>query len=195
MPERPGQRPYLARARARSRGRVVHATRPDGLFEAWANLYTRFAIVMDATDRGDTDRLANLRYPDIVAGVEGVRLVENCVCSAEPAGSGSSISDNKTRLAAESLCHLARVMWVYAGHCGEIGGQMDPNGHGGLCRVFPRALSQRRGRSAGRYGASLTFSAKYTRNSLPDIGAVALPSEVARSTTYRKALSACMSGS
>jgi predicted dehydrogenase len=59
---------------------------PEGLFEAWANLYCRFAIAMDATDRGDAERLAKLRYPDIAAGVEGVRWVENCVRSAEAGG-------------------------------------------------------------------------------------------------------------
>ena len=56
---------------------------PEGLFEAWANLYGRFAQAMEATDRGDTDRVAGLRYPDIAAGVEGVRWVENCVRSAD----------------------------------------------------------------------------------------------------------------
>ncbi len=64
----------------------IGAGHPEGLFEAWANLYTRFAIAMDATDRGDVERLANLRYPDIRAGVEGVRWVENCVRSAEAGG-------------------------------------------------------------------------------------------------------------
>jgi predicted dehydrogenase len=58
----------------------------EGLFEAWANLYARFAIAMDATDRGDAERLSKLRYPDIAAGVEGVRWVENCVRSAEAGG-------------------------------------------------------------------------------------------------------------
>ena len=58
----------------------------EGLFEAWANLYYRFAIAMEATDRGDADRLKRLRYPDIAAGVEGVRWVENCVRSADAGG-------------------------------------------------------------------------------------------------------------
>jgi predicted dehydrogenase len=61
----------------------IGAGHPEGLFEAWANLYYRFAIAMDATDRGDAERLANLRYPDIAAGVEGVRWVETCVRSAD----------------------------------------------------------------------------------------------------------------
>ena len=58
----------------------------EGLFEAWANLYDRFAIAMEATDAGDRERLAALRYPDVSAGVEGVRWVENCVRSADRGG-------------------------------------------------------------------------------------------------------------
>ncbi|AEA68991.1 MULTISPECIES: Gfo/Idh/MocA family protein [Pseudomonas] len=55
---------------------------PEGLFEAWSNLYRRFALAMDAANRGDSEALAALRYPDIDAGVEGVRWVERCVESA-----------------------------------------------------------------------------------------------------------------
>lgn len=61
----------------------IGAGHPEGLFEAWSNLYYRFALAMDATDRGDTAQLATLRYPDIQAGIEGVRWVENCVRSAD----------------------------------------------------------------------------------------------------------------
>ena len=56
---------------------------PEGLFEAWSNLYYRFALAMEATDAGDAAALANLHYPGIDAGVEGVRWVENCVRSAD----------------------------------------------------------------------------------------------------------------
>jgi predicted dehydrogenase len=56
---------------------------PEGLFEAWSNLYRRFALAMDAANRGDSETLAALRYPDIDAGVEGVRWVERCVESAD----------------------------------------------------------------------------------------------------------------
>lgn len=55
---------------------------PEGLFEAWSNLYRRFALAMDAANRGDSETLAALRYPDIDAGVDGVRWVERCVESA-----------------------------------------------------------------------------------------------------------------
>jgi hypothetical protein len=41
---------------------------------------------MDAANRGDHERLATLRYPDIHAGVEGVRWVERCVHSADSGG-------------------------------------------------------------------------------------------------------------
>lgn len=58
----------------------IGAGHPEGLFEAWSNLYYRFALAMDAADRGQP---APLRYPDIEAGVEGVRWVEHCVRSAD----------------------------------------------------------------------------------------------------------------
>ncbi|MCA8881762.1 MAG: Gfo/Idh/MocA family oxidoreductase [Rhodobacteraceae bacterium] len=64
----------------------IGAGHPEGLFEAWANLYDRFAMAMEATDQGDAERLASIRYPDIAAGVEGVRWVENCVRSADQGG-------------------------------------------------------------------------------------------------------------
>ncbi|MDF7792462.1 Gfo/Idh/MocA family oxidoreductase [Pantoea ananatis] len=56
---------------------------PEGLFEAWSNLYRRFALAMDATDRGDDAFLKNFWYPDVHAGLAGVRWVENCVRSAD----------------------------------------------------------------------------------------------------------------
>jgi predicted dehydrogenase len=54
---------------------------PEGLFEAWSNLYTRFAKAMESADRGE--RFEDVWYPGIEAGVEGVRWVENCVRSAD----------------------------------------------------------------------------------------------------------------
>jgi predicted dehydrogenase len=60
---------------------------PEGIFESWANLYYRFAVAMDAADRGDAALLREWRYPDIHAGVAGVRFVANCVRSADNGGS------------------------------------------------------------------------------------------------------------
>ncbi|MEE4996978.1 Gfo/Idh/MocA family oxidoreductase [Pseudomonas alliivorans] len=59
---------------------------PEGLFEAWSNLYYRVALAMDATARGDAATLQSLRYPGIDAGVEGVRWVQRCVESADQGG-------------------------------------------------------------------------------------------------------------
>lgn len=53
---------------------------PEGLFEAWSNLYSRFAQAMVAADNG---KPVDFWYPDVHAGVQGVRWVENCVRSAE----------------------------------------------------------------------------------------------------------------
>lgn len=53
---------------------------PEGLFEAWSNLYGRFAMAMAASDRGES---VDFWYPNIHDGVEGVRWVENCVRSAD----------------------------------------------------------------------------------------------------------------
>nr|WP_254119188.1 Gfo/Idh/MocA family oxidoreductase [Bacillus sp. FJAT-29790] len=55
----------------------------EGLSEAWANIYLKFAIAIDAKNRGDEEALSKLIYPDIDAGLEGVRWVENCVRSAD----------------------------------------------------------------------------------------------------------------
>lgn len=61
----------------------IGAGHPEGLFEAWSNLYYRFALAMDAADRGDHQALSSISYPNIEAGFEGVRWVERCVESAD----------------------------------------------------------------------------------------------------------------
>lgn len=63
------------------------ALHTEGLAESWANIYLKFAIAISATQRGDGKTLEGLVYPDINAGAEGVRWIENCVRSAD---SGSS---------------------------------------------------------------------------------------------------------
>ncbi|MBU3892489.1 Gfo/Idh/MocA family oxidoreductase [Serratia rubidaea] len=64
----------------------------EGLFEAWSNLYRRFAVAMDASDRHDEALLKNFWYPDVNAGVMGVRWVENCVRSADNGASWVAFS-------------------------------------------------------------------------------------------------------
>ncbi|MCU6599268.1 Gfo/Idh/MocA family oxidoreductase [Peribacillus frigoritolerans] len=59
------------------------ALHQEGLSESWANIYLKFAIAIDAKMRGDQETLDTLVYPDINAGLEGVRWIENCVRSAD----------------------------------------------------------------------------------------------------------------
>ncbi|MEH6906937.1 Gfo/Idh/MocA family protein [Neobacillus drentensis] len=59
------------------------ALHQEGLTESWANIYLKFAIAIDAKNRGDEETLKNLVYPDINAGIEGIRWIENCVRSAD----------------------------------------------------------------------------------------------------------------
>lgn len=59
------------------------ALHTEGLSESWANIYLKFAIAIDAKNRNDEETLRNLVYPDIDAGIDGIRWLENCVRSAE----------------------------------------------------------------------------------------------------------------
>ncbi len=53
---------------------------PEGLFEAWSNLYTKFAVAIDKCEKGEE---IDFWYPNIDAGVAGVKWVEKCVESAD----------------------------------------------------------------------------------------------------------------
>lgn len=55
----------------------------EGLFEAGSNLYRRFAVAIEATDRGDHQRLVSFWYPDVYAGTAGMKWIELCVRSAD----------------------------------------------------------------------------------------------------------------
>lgn len=73
--------PYLYdECNADERLGALHA---EGLPESWANIYLKFAIAIDAKNRGDEETLKNLVYPDINAGIEGIRWVTKCVESAD----------------------------------------------------------------------------------------------------------------
>ena len=73
--------PYLyEEALAEERLGALHE---EGLSDAWANIYLKFAMAIDAQNRGDKEFLKNFVYPDINAGLEGMRWIENCVRSAQ----------------------------------------------------------------------------------------------------------------
>ncbi len=52
----------------------------EGLFEAWSNLYRRFAIAMAGADSSE---YGDFWYPDIEAGANGIKWLEKCVESAD----------------------------------------------------------------------------------------------------------------
>ncbi|MGN1013914.1 MAG: Gfo/Idh/MocA family protein [Butyricicoccus sp.] len=72
---------YLApEAQEYERLGALHYT---GLIESWSNLYNRFAVAMDAKNRGDEETLKNLVYPDLEHGINGTRWINKCVESAD----------------------------------------------------------------------------------------------------------------
>lgn len=56
---------------------------PEGLFEAWSNVYLRFGIAMDRASQGGKVGEEDFWYPDVKAGYEGVKWVNKCVESAD----------------------------------------------------------------------------------------------------------------
>ena len=54
---------------------------PEGLIEAWANLYTEFALAVSARKDGIETPNDWLGYPKISEGVEGVKFIEASVRS------------------------------------------------------------------------------------------------------------------
>ena len=50
------------------------------MFEAWANLYRRFAVAMQGTDHNE---YGDFWYPSVEAGAQGIKWIEKCVESAE----------------------------------------------------------------------------------------------------------------
>lgn len=59
---------------------------PEALTDAWANLYTEFAIAIEARRENRALPPGLLRYPDVVEGARGVRFVEAATASAAAGG-------------------------------------------------------------------------------------------------------------
>ena len=55
----------------------------EGYFESWANLYLNYGLAIDAALRGDDAARRKIWYPGVDAGIEGVRMIERCVESAD----------------------------------------------------------------------------------------------------------------
>ncbi len=54
----------------------------EGLFEAWSNLYRRFAVAMTSADDAEAE-YGDFWYPDVQAGAQGMKWLEKCVESAD----------------------------------------------------------------------------------------------------------------
>ena len=59
---------------------------PEGLTDAWANIYTEFAIAVEARRSGTALPDGLLRHPDVVDGARGVKFVQAAVESASSGG-------------------------------------------------------------------------------------------------------------
>lgn len=57
----------------------IGCTHSEGLHDAWANLYRRFALAMA---NGDTSAYGDFWYPSAESGAAGVKWIEKCVESA-----------------------------------------------------------------------------------------------------------------
>ena len=62
---------------------VLHT---EGLGDSWANVYLKIAMAIDAKNRGDEEALSKIVYPDINAGIDGIRWITKCVESADKGG-------------------------------------------------------------------------------------------------------------
>ena len=65
---------------------------PEGLIEAWANLYTEFALAVAARRDGLNVPDNWLGYPQVEDGADGVRFVDAAVKSNQSGGSWVKIA-------------------------------------------------------------------------------------------------------
>jgi predicted dehydrogenase len=75
-----GRDPFYPRAQALSRLPSGH---PEGYFEAFANIYSRFLTALGKKSAGRKPTKDDLDFPDIRDGIRGVRFIETCVASSK----------------------------------------------------------------------------------------------------------------
>lgn len=80
---------------SRKTERLVRAGRgfPEGIIEAWANLYTEFAVAVAARRDGIALPADYSGFPDVSEGADGVRFVEAAVLSVAEGGKWVKIHD------------------------------------------------------------------------------------------------------
>jgi len=64
---------------------------PEGLIEAWANLYTEFAMAVAARHDGVAEPQGWLRFPRVQEGADGVRFIHAAVTSNAQGGAWTAI--------------------------------------------------------------------------------------------------------
>ncbi len=74
-----GRDGFYPNAQAFSR---IPSGHPEGYFEAFANIYKTFASALAAMKAGRTPTGAELDFPGVEAGIEGVRFIGKCVESS-----------------------------------------------------------------------------------------------------------------
>lgn len=78
-------------------GEAVHRLKrlragfPEGLNDAWSNLYTEIGVAIDARKRGEPDRPDLVAFPDLEDGLAGVRFVEAAVRSNAAGGEWTAV--------------------------------------------------------------------------------------------------------
>ncbi len=83
-----------------------------GLFEAWANLYSRFALAMDATDRGDDGGSRRCAIRTSRPGSKACAGSRTASARPMPAGSGSTIGKNvaiRSGIAPDVAVHFSSI--------------------------------------------------------------------------------------
>jgi predicted dehydrogenase len=75
-----GRDPMYPAAQKLSR---IPSGHPEGYFEAFGNLYSAFGAALRKLKAGQRLTAADLEFPDLRAGIRGVRFVEQCVASSK----------------------------------------------------------------------------------------------------------------
>ncbi len=78
---------------SRDTERFVRTARgfPEGIIEAWANLYTEFAMAVACRRDGRDEPADWLAMPRVTEGADGVRFVDACVTSNDQSGAWVSL--------------------------------------------------------------------------------------------------------
>jgi len=61
----------------------IGAGHPEGYYESFANLYLKFTSALLKLKRGETLTEEDLDFPDVKAGLNGVKFIHRCVESSQ----------------------------------------------------------------------------------------------------------------